>query len=86
MKINYPFTFQNFYFSKYPVFGYLPKPPINTWVNNQKIFTHPTSLCARNNSYHGSYQNIIFTLSRKKKDSKNNNFTIFVVQAADKHL
>ena len=42
IKIDYPFTFQKkFFFSKYPVLGYLPKPRLNTWINTQKIFTCP---------------------------------------------
>ena len=45
--IDCPFTFQKilfFFFSKYPVFGYLPKPRVNTWVNTQKIFTYPLGI------------------------------------------
>ena len=40
--IDYLFTFQKilFFFSKYPVFGYLPKPRVNT----QKIFTNPLGI------------------------------------------
>ena len=44
--IDYLCTFQKipFFFSKYPVFGYLPKPWVNTWVNTQKIFTYPLGI------------------------------------------
>ena len=40
--IDYLFTFQKilFFFSKYPVLGYLPKPQVNT----QKIFTYPLGI------------------------------------------
>ena len=44
VKIYYPFTFQKNFFSKYPVFGHLPKPRVNTWVNTQKIFTCPLGI------------------------------------------
>ena len=44
IKIYYPFIFFNFFFSKYPVFGYLPKPRVNTWVNTKKIFTYPLGI------------------------------------------
>ena len=43
IKTDYPFTFQKkifFFFSKYPVLGYLPKPRVNT----QKIFTYPLGI------------------------------------------
>ena len=43
--IDYLFTFQKIlFFSKYPVFRYLPKPRVNTWVNTQKIFTYPLGI------------------------------------------
>ena len=44
IKFDYSFTFQKNFFSKYSVLGFLPKPPVNIWVNTQKIFTYPTSL------------------------------------------
>ena len=44
IKIDYPFTFQKKKKFKYPVFGYLPKPRVNTWVNTQKIFTYPLDI------------------------------------------
>ena len=49
IKIDYPFTFQKFFFSKYPVFGYLPKSRVNT----QKIFTYPLGIYSPHITIHG---------------------------------